>query len=148
MIKFDADNNISSIWNAKIEDTDSTGALNGVVFQTEYSGILTGNLGKSYTYQQQVTDVMKPRFKISIFFGLIGLTLSYLVCVPLGIKKALNHGSTFDFLSSVMIFVAYSIPGWAFGGRLPSQSMVAHGIRAAARPHDVPGVRCGTAIPP
>ena len=115
---FDADNNISSIWNAKIEDTDSTGALNGVVFQTEYSGILTGNLGKSYTYQQQVTDVMKPRFKISIFFGLIGLTLSYLVCVPLGIRKALNHGSTFDFLSSVMIFVAYSIPGWAFGGVL------------------------------
>ena len=61
---------------------------------------------------------MKPRFKISLFFGLTGIFLSYLVCIPLGIKKALNHGSIFDFGSSVIIFIAYSIPGWALGGVL------------------------------
>jgi microcin C transport system permease protein len=114
---FDDDGIKSSKWFGKIEKLDD-GKTEGVIFQTEHSGILTGNLGKSYTYQEQVTEVMKPRFKISIFFGLIGMTLSYLVCVPLGIRKALNHGSVFDFVSSVMIFVAYSIPGWAFGGVL------------------------------
>lgn len=114
---YDDSGEISSLWHAHIENEDD-GVSEGVIFQTEYSGILTGNLGKSYTYQQPVTEVMKPRFKISLFFGLIGMTLSYLVCVPLGIKKALNHGSIFDFTSSVMIFVAYSIPGWAFGGVL------------------------------
>lgn len=113
----DDSGNISSIWQAKVENT-LDGKTEAVIFQKEYSGILTGNLGKSYTYQEQVTEVMKPRFKISIFFGLIGMTLSYLVCVPLGIRKALNHGSVFDFVSSVAIFVAYSIPGWAFGGVL------------------------------
>ena len=77
---------------------------------------MTGNFGKSYTYLQPVTEVMKPRFKISLFFGLIGMFLSYIVCIPLGIRKALKHGSPFDFVSSVIIFVAYSIPGWAFGG--------------------------------
>ena len=61
---------------------------------------------------------MKPRFKISLFFGLTGIFLSYLICIPLGIKKALNHGSVFDFGSSVLIFMAYSIPGWALGGVL------------------------------
>ncbi|MAJ45334.1 MAG: hypothetical protein CMF96_11420 [Candidatus Marinimicrobia bacterium] len=117
LLVLDKNGNISSDWFGKIEETEN-GKSEGVIFQTEYSGILTGNLGKSYTYQEDVTEVMKPRFKISIFFGLIGMTLSYLVCVPLGIRKALNHGSVFDFLSSVTIFIAYSIPGWAFGGVL------------------------------
>ena len=89
-----------------------------MIFQKEFSGILTGNLGKSYTFLQPVTQVMKPRFKVSLFFGLTGIFLSYLICIPLGIKKALNHGSVFDFGSSVIIFIAYSIPGWALGGVL------------------------------
>ena len=61
---------------------------------------------------------MAPRFRVSMLLGLTGSILSYLVCIPLGIKKALNHGSLFDFGSSVMIFIAYSIPGWALGGVL------------------------------
>ena len=113
---YEKNNSISSVWKAHIEDTDDSGDIYGVIYQTEYSGIMTGNFGKSYTYLQPVTEVMKPRFKISLFFGLIGMFLSYIVCIPLGIRKALKHGSPFDFVSSVIIFVAYSIPGWAFGG--------------------------------
>ena len=92
--------------------------LEATIFETEYSGVLTGNLGKSYTYQQPVVEVMKPRFKVSILLGLTGFLISYLVCIPLGIKKALNHGSKFDLISSSIVFMAYSIPGWAFGGVL------------------------------
>ena len=79
---------------------------------------MTGNLGKSYIYAKPVTEVMAPRFRISLLLGLTGIFLSYLVCIPLGIKKAINHGSAFDFGSSVAIFIAYSIPGWALGGVL------------------------------
>ena len=61
---------------------------------------------------------MKPRFKVSILLGLTGWIISYLVCIPLGIKKALKHGSKFDIASSAIVFMAYSIPGWAFGGVL------------------------------
>ena len=113
---YDKNNSISSVWKAHIEDTDEAGDIYGVIYQTEYSGIMTGNFGKSYTYLQPVIEVMKPRFKISLFFGLTGMFLSYIVCIPLGIRKALKHGSPFDFVSSVIIFVAYSIPGWALGG--------------------------------
>ncbi len=115
---FEKDGNKSEIWFAKIEETKEDGSIDAVIFQKEFSGILTGNLGKSYAFLQPVTDVMKPRFKISLFFGLTSIFLSYLVCIPLGIKKALNHGSVFDFGSSVTIFIAYSIPGWALGGVL------------------------------
>ena len=115
---FEKDGSVSNVWKAKIENRSDEKGLDAVVYQTEFSGILTGNLGKSYTFLEPVADVMKPRFKISLFFGLTGILLSYLVCIPLGIKKALSHGSVFDFSSSALIFVAYSIPGWALGGVL------------------------------
>ncbi|MBX2802008.1 MAG: ABC transporter permease subunit [Myxococcales bacterium] len=77
--------------------------------------VLTGDLGKSYKYNEPVLGIIVSRFPISIYFGLIGFTLAYLVCVPLGIAKAVKHGSTFDFVSSAIVFVGYSVPGWALG---------------------------------
>tara|TARA_X000000950_G_scaffold153676_1_gene188716 strand:- start:337 stop:1587 length:1251 start_codon:yes stop_codon:yes gene_type:complete len=115
---YEKNGNKSEFWSARVEQANPDGSLDAVIFQKEFSGILTGNLGKSYAYLQPVTEVMRPRFKISLFFGLTSIFLSYLVCIPLGIKKALNHGSLFDFGSSVTIFIAYSIPGWALGGVL------------------------------
>jgi microcin C transport system permease protein len=76
------------------------------------------DLGRSYIYQDPVWDVIKSRFPVSIFLGLTGFILSYLVCIPLGVWKALKHGSAFDFGSSVMVFMGYSIPGWALGAVL------------------------------
>ncbi|RMH73230.1 MAG: ABC transporter permease subunit [Gemmatimonadetes bacterium] len=102
--------------NTDTNPTDET--IKVTIFRREFSGILTGNLGKSYTYMQPVTDVMKPRFKVSIFFGLSGFFIAYLVCIPLGIAKALRHGSTFDLMSSMIVFVGYSVPGWALGAVL------------------------------
>ncbi len=118
LIVRELDGSISKFWNATVDSMKSDGSITVVVFQSEFSGILTGNLGKSYIYAKPVTEVMAPRFRISLLLGLTGIILSYLVCIPLGIKKAMNHGSAFDFSSSVIIFIAYSIPGWALGGVL------------------------------
>ena len=118
LIVYEKDGDLSEKWHANIDQINDDGSIDAVIFQKEFSGILTGNLGKSYTFLQPVTQVMKPRFKVSLFFGLTGIFLSYLICIPLGIRKALNHGSVFDFGSSVAIFIAYSIPGWALGGVL------------------------------
>ena len=76
------------------------------------------DLGRSYIYQEPVWDVIKSRFPISIFLGMTGFFLSYLVCIPLGVFKAIKHGSSFDFLSSFVVFLGYSIPGWALGTAL------------------------------
>jgi microcin C transport system permease protein len=76
------------------------------------------DLGNSYIYQEPVWNVIKSRFPISILLGLTGFLLSYLVCVPLGVLKAVKHGSTFDFVSSVLVFMGYAIPGWALGTAL------------------------------
>lgn len=73
------------------------------------------DLGTSYVYQDPVWDVIKSRFPVSVFLGLTGFFLGYLVCIPLGVMKAIYHGSKFDFLSSVVVFLGYSVPGWALG---------------------------------
>lgn len=76
------------------------------------------DLGNSYVYQEPVWDVIKRRFPISIFLGLTGFILSYMVCIPLGVWKAVKHSSKFDFASSLVVFLGYSIPGWALGTAL------------------------------
>jgi microcin C transport system permease protein len=76
------------------------------------------DLGNSYIYQEPVWDVIKTRFPISITLGLTGFLLSYLVCVPLGVLKAVRHRSKFDFVSSFLVFLGYSVPGWALGTAL------------------------------
>lgn len=73
------------------------------------------DLGTSDTYSRPVWDLIKEKFPISIIFGLTGFLLSYLICIPLGVWKAVKHGSTFDTGSSVLVFIAYSIPGWTAG---------------------------------
>jgi microcin C transport system permease protein len=73
------------------------------------------DLGTSYVYQDPVWDVIKSRFPVSLTLGLTGFLLSYLICVPLGVLKAVRHGSRFDFISSFVVFLGYSIPGWALG---------------------------------
>ncbi len=82
--------------------------------------VMTGDFGQSYVYAEPVLDVISSRFPISIYFGLIGFILSYSVCIPLGIIKAIKNGSTFDVTSSSIVFMGYAIPGWALGVLLMS----------------------------
>ena len=83
--------------------------------QKKFQGILTGFLGYSEKRGKTVSSLIKERLHISIIFGISGFLLSYLVCIPLGILKALKHGSKFDILSSTIVFIGYSIPGYALG---------------------------------
>jgi microcin C transport system permease protein len=80
--------------------------------------VLHLDLGRSYVYQDPVWDVIKSRFPVSLFLGLSGFFLSYFVCIPLGVLKALRHGSSFDLISSVLVFLGYAVPGWALGTAL------------------------------
>ncbi len=85
------------------------------VYQLKFSGILQGNLGKSYVYQRPVKTIIGERIHISAYFGLISFFLAYLISIPLGITKAVKHGSGIDTISSILVFIGYSIPGFALG---------------------------------
>jgi len=73
------------------------------------------DLGTSTRYNEPVWKSIKSRFPVSIFYGVTSLILTYLICIPLGIIKAIKHNSVIDNLSSVFVFLGYAIPNYVVG---------------------------------
>jgi microcin C transport system permease protein len=71
---------------------------------------LTLEFGYSFAFGQPVIEVIKSKFPVSVRFGVAGFLITYLVCIPLGIFKALKDGTPFDTGSSLVIFILYSVP--------------------------------------
>ena len=85
------------------------------IIKTQFKGIFQGYLGYSEKKGKNVSTLIKERLHISAIFGLTSMILIYIVCIPLGIMKALKHGKRFDIMSSALVFTGYSIPGYALG---------------------------------
>jgi microcin C transport system permease protein len=77
-----------------------------------------GDLGDSYRYNEPVWDVISDRFPVSLYYGIVTLIITYSVCIPLGILKAIRHKTVVDNITSILIFVGYAIPGYALGSLL------------------------------
>jgi microcin C transport system permease protein len=77
--------------------------------------VLRGDLGTSTRYYDPVWSMIKERIPISLYFGVISLILVYGICIPLGIIKAIKHKTSFDNISSLVVFIGYAIPGWVVG---------------------------------
>ncbi len=86
-----------------------------VAFRKRHEGLLQGRLGLSYKYSEPVARMMLDRLPVSLYFGILGAIITYMVSVPLGVFKALHHKSWADSLTSVLIFVGYAVPGFARG---------------------------------
>lgn len=68
----------------------------------------------SYDYPDRTAgQLIRSRIPVSLWFGLASFLLTYLVCIPLGIAKALRHRKPFDAVSSVIVFMAYAVPSFA-----------------------------------
>ncbi len=80
--------------------------------------VARGDLGESYRYNEPVLDVISERFPISLYYGIVTLIITYAVCIPLGIVKAIRHKTVVDTVTSVLIFTGYAIPGYALGSLL------------------------------
>jgi microcin C transport system permease protein len=89
-----------------------------VVYQTRFSGLLEGDLGRSQIYNEPVGKMILGRMPVAAYFGLLTAIITYAVCLPLGVLKALKHRTFIDSSSSVLIFLGYSIPGFALGAIL------------------------------
>lgn len=80
--------------------------------------VVRGDLGRSYRYNEPVWQVIKERFPISLYYGLITLIITYGVCIPLGVLKALKHRTFIDNITSIFVFIGYAIPSYALGALL------------------------------
>jgi len=89
------------------------------VYVQYYDWLVTKRMGMripSYDYPNRTAwQLISSRIPVSLWFGVTSFFLSYLICIPLGIAKALRHRMTFDVISSFMVFVGYAIPSFALG---------------------------------
>ncbi|MDP2733311.1 MAG: microcin C ABC transporter permease YejB [Hoeflea sp.] len=73
------------------------------------------DFGESYFRSVSVLDLIVEKMPVSISLGVWILLLSYIISIPLGIKKAVSDGSRFDVWTSGLIIVAYAVPGFLVG---------------------------------
>jgi len=74
--------------------------------------VMVFDLGKSTRYYEPVWTIIKRKLPVSLFYGIMAMIISYSVCIPLGILKAVKHRTSVDNITSVIIFVGYAIPNY------------------------------------
>lgn len=75
---------------------------------------LTFNFGESYFKDRSVMELIIEAMPVSISIGLWTTILVYLISIPLGIRKAVHDGTSFDVWTSAIVVVGYAIPGFLF----------------------------------
>jgi len=72
------------------------------------------DFGKSYFRDISVINLIKEKLPVSMSLGIWMTLLTYLISIPLGIRKAVKDGSQFDTWTSAVIIIGFAIPGFLF----------------------------------
>ena len=81
-----------------------------VRYITWVKNITQMEFGESSATRRPAIETIIERIPISLGFGIPGFFLTYTVCILMGLWKAVRDGEAFDTVTSVLLFVAYSIP--------------------------------------
>ncbi|MDE1993254.1 MAG: microcin C ABC transporter permease YejB [Rhizobiaceae bacterium] len=73
------------------------------------------DFGESFYRNTTVVDLILQKLPVSISLGIWILIFSYAISIPLGIRKAIQDGSTFDVWTSGIIIIGYAVPSFLFG---------------------------------
>lgn len=84
-------------------------------FWTMLKGYLSFDFGTSFFKDKSVIELIYEKMPVSISLGLWSTLLVYLISIPLGIKKAKQHGLFFDKSTSLLLAVGYAVPSFVFG---------------------------------
>lgn len=107
--------------NAKPEQIEAFNRENGldqpipIQYLNYMKGLVTGDLGVSYTTKQHVSDMILTRLPATCILAFGSLVLTYLLSIPLGILLAVKQNTWFDDLYRVVALVASSIPAFWLG---------------------------------
>ncbi|WP_010209936.1 microcin C ABC transporter permease YejB, partial [Pseudomonas syringae group genomosp. 3] len=72
------------------------------------------DFGTSFFRGAPVTELIAQKLPVSLSLGLWATLITYLISIPLGIRKAVRHGSAFDVWSSTLVIIGYATPAFLF----------------------------------
>ncbi|MEG0858674.1 MAG: microcin C ABC transporter permease YejB [Pseudomonas sp.] len=78
---------------------------------TQYARL---DFGNSFFRGAKVTDLILEKMPVTLSLGFWATLITYLVSIPLGIRKAIRHGTAFDAWSSSLIVIGYALPSFLF----------------------------------
>jgi microcin C transport system permease protein len=93
------------------------------------------DFGKSYFRDVSVIQLIKEKLPVSMSLGIWMMLLTYLISIPLGIRKAVQDGSKFDTWTSAVIIIGLCDPG------IPVRDPVDHPVRRRLVPQHLPAAR-------
>ena len=80
-----------------------------------WEGFLVFKFGDSFYRNKSVLELIKEKIPVSASLGVTSFFITYIICIVLGISKAVRHETQYDTVTSLIVFVGYSIPGFVMG---------------------------------
>lgn len=77
--------------------------------------VTKGDFGTSYFTKQPVMQEVLPRFSVTLRLSLIGIVISTLIGVPLGMLTAVKQYSAWDYIPSILAFLLAAVPSFVMG---------------------------------
>jgi peptide/nickel transport system permease protein len=74
--------------------------------------IATFDFDRSFKDDLPVIDKIAKALPVTLGLNILTILIIYLVSIPLGVLGAVKRGSTFDNISSLLLFILYSIPNF------------------------------------
>ena len=101
-----------------------------------WEGFLVFKFGDSFYRNRSVLELIKEKLPVSVSLGVSSFFLTYFICIILGVAKAVKNETRFDTVTSVIVLVGYSVPGFVMAIFLivligPGDGAVAHLIPLA-----------------
>ena len=79
------------------------------------SGILQGDLGISWWKATPVTNIIADAWPITLQLGLMGLVISQLIALPIGIYSAIRQDTWGDYIGRSFAILCVSLPAFWLG---------------------------------
>ncbi|MDF1536387.1 MAG: ABC transporter permease [bacterium] len=74
--------------------------------------IVTLDFGTSYKDHRPVFDKIAERLPVTVELNLISIFLVYLIAIPIGVFSAVKQGTMGDRMSTIALFILYSLPNF------------------------------------
>jgi ABC-type dipeptide/oligopeptide/nickel transport system permease component len=79
------------------------------------SGVLHGNLGESFRFQQPVLKVVAEHYPATLELAVVALLICALIGIPAGVLAAHKRGERTDHTVAVLTLFGLSVPNFALG---------------------------------
>ncbi len=86
--------------------------MDGFFNYDNWEGFLVFKFGNSFYRNKSVIELIKEKLPVSASLGITSFFLTYTICIILGIGKAVKHGTRFDTVTSLIVLIGYSVPGF------------------------------------